>query len=59
MADGAWESCRGPSRRRRGERRGTDPVCGIIGDMKGKLPGQGINDPGFLPPSRPVSAVGG
>jgi cyclic pyranopterin phosphate synthase len=24
-----------------------------------KLPGHGINDPGFLQPSRPMSAIGG
>ncbi len=27
--------------------------------MEGKLPGHGINDPGFLQPSRPMSAIGG
>jgi cyclic pyranopterin phosphate synthase len=25
----------------------------------GKLPGHGINDPGFLQPARPMSAIGG
>ena len=30
-----------------------------MGDMKGKMSGHGINDPGFLPPSRPMSAIGG
>jgi cyclic pyranopterin phosphate synthase len=24
-----------------------------------KLPGHGINDPGFLQPARPMSAIGG
>jgi cyclic pyranopterin phosphate synthase len=27
--------------------------------IKAKLPGHGINDPGFLQPSRPMSAIGG
>ena len=27
--------------------------------VAGKLPGHGINDPGFLQPSRPMSAIGG
>ena len=27
--------------------------------MRGKLPGHGINDPSFLQPSRPMSAIGG
>lgn len=27
--------------------------------MAGKLPGHGINDPGFLQPTRPMSAIGG
>ena len=27
--------------------------------MAGKLPGHGINDPGFLQPARPMSAIGG
>jgi GTP 3',8-cyclase len=27
--------------------------------MAGKLPGHGVNDPGFLQPSRPMSAIGG
>lgn len=29
------------------------------GAMWGKLPGHGINDPGFLQPDRPMSAIGG
>ena len=27
--------------------------------MAGKLPGHGINDPSFLQPDRPMSAIGG
>ena len=27
--------------------------------VAGKLPGHGINDPGFLQPARPMSAIGG
>jgi GTP 3',8-cyclase len=27
--------------------------------MRGKLPGHGINDPAFLQPARPMSAIGG
>jgi len=27
--------------------------------MWGKLPGHGINDPSFLQPTRPMSAIGG
>ncbi|NMH94670.1 GTP 3',8-cyclase MoaA, partial [Pseudonocardia bannensis] len=27
--------------------------------MWAKLPGHGINDPGFLQPDRPMSAIGG
>jgi cyclic pyranopterin phosphate synthase len=27
--------------------------------MRGKLPGHGINDPSFLQPARPMSAIGG
>ena len=27
--------------------------------IAGKLPGHGINDPGFLQPDRPMSAIGG
>jgi len=29
------------------------------GAVAGKLPGHGINDPGFLQPGRPMSAIGG
>ena len=29
------------------------------GSMLAKLPGHGINDPGFLQPTRPMSAIGG
>jgi GTP 3',8-cyclase len=27
--------------------------------MRGKLPGHGIDDPSFLQPDRPMSAIGG
>ena len=27
--------------------------------VAGKLPGHGIDDPGFLQPDRPMSAIGG
>ncbi|MGI8880072.1 MAG: GTP 3',8-cyclase MoaA [Jatrophihabitans sp.] len=30
-----------------------------IAAMRAKLPGHGINDPGFLQPARPMSAIGG
>jgi cyclic pyranopterin phosphate synthase len=29
------------------------------GAVAAKLPGHGINDPGFLQPARPMSAIGG
>jgi hypothetical protein len=43
MVDGAWESCRVPSKSWRGERRGTDPAYDIMGNMKGE-PGEGLFD---------------
>ena len=31
----------------------------LVTAVRGKLPGHGIDDPGFLQPSRPMSAIGG
>jgi GTP 3',8-cyclase len=37
-----------------------DDLAGIwLRAVAAKLPGHGINDPGFLQPSRPMSAIGG
>ena len=30
-----------------------------VSAVAAKLPGHGINDPGFLQPARPMSAIGG
>jgi cyclic pyranopterin phosphate synthase len=35
-------------------------IAGAIGGcVAGKLPGHGINDPSFIQPDRPMSAIGG
>jgi cyclic pyranopterin phosphate synthase len=37
-----------------------DELAGIwMKAVAAKLPGHGINDPGFLQPARPMSAIGG
>jgi cyclic pyranopterin phosphate synthase len=47
---------------RAADRPGGEPLLrpglpGLVARVK--LPGHGINDPGFLQPSRPMSAIGG
>jgi cyclic pyranopterin phosphate synthase len=34
-------------------------AAAIGGCVAGKLPGHGINDPSFIQPDRPMSAIGG
>jgi cyclic pyranopterin phosphate synthase len=36
-----------------------DLAAGWVRAVAGKLPGHGIDDPGFLQPDRPMSAIGG
>ena len=43
---------------RRGQRRGAGGPSGARA-VAAKLPGHGINDPTFLQPDRPMSAIGG
>jgi cyclic pyranopterin phosphate synthase len=64
-ADGAVRSClfsRSETSLRAAMRSGAsdDDLAGLWCEaMWGKLPGHGINDPAFLQPTRPMSAIGG
>ena len=65
-ADGQVRNCLFASDGKRPARGRCDPVrptaswprCGCRRSPS-KLPGHGINDPGFLQPARPMSAIGG
>lgn len=64
-SDGQWRSClfartetdlRGPLR----EGAGDAELAALMRlDVTGKRPGHGMDDPGFLQPDRPMSAIGG
>lgn len=64
-ADGQWRSClfaRTESDLRHLLRSGADDsalVAAMVGDVAGKLPGHGIDEPAFVQPARPMSAIGG
>ena len=64
-SDGQWRSClfaRTETDLREPLREGAsdDELAALMRlDVTGKRPGHGMDDPGFLQPDRPMSAIGG